>query len=77
LLLSNRNRLTDCERSYALVCGGVSNHLILLVLPSLFSDMDKRMETWGMQGKIDPFKSIYDVCGLCTYPFRKNLILYK
>jgi hypothetical protein len=36
--------------------------IIILVLPSLFSGIDKRMETWGKQGKIDPFKSIYDVC---------------
>jgi sterol 14-demethylase len=30
-------------------------------LPALFSDIDKRVETWGKQGKIDPFKSIYDL----------------
>jgi hypothetical protein len=44
----------------------ISNHLILLILPSLLSDIDKRMETWGTQGKIDPFKSIYDIWGLRT-----------
>ncbi|KAF8815722.1 cytochrome P450 [Phlegmacium glaucopus] len=31
------------------------------VLPSLFSDIDKRMKTWGKQGQMDPFKSIYDL----------------
>ena len=35
----------------------------LLVLPSLLSDIDKRMESWGKEGKMDPFKKIYDVCG--------------
>ncbi|KAF8816057.1 cytochrome P450 [Phlegmacium glaucopus] len=31
------------------------------VLPSLFSDIDKRMKTWRKQGQMDPFKTIYDL----------------
>jgi sterol 14-demethylase len=31
------------------------------VLPTLFSDIEKRMETWGKHGQMDPFQSIYDL----------------
>ena len=68
-LLLNRNRLTDGERSYhsiSLVFNRLIIHRKLLVLPSLFSDIEKRMETWGKQGKMDPFKLISDVCGFRT-----------
>jgi len=30
-------------------------------LPTLFKDMNKRMESWGKEGKIDPFVDIYNM----------------
>ncbi|KAF9482295.1 cytochrome P450 [Pholiota conissans] len=30
-------------------------------LPMLFDDINRRMELWGKEGRIDPFKSIYDL----------------
>ncbi|KIM87727.1 hypothetical protein PILCRDRAFT_62967 [Piloderma croceum F 1598] len=33
----------------------------LIVVPTLFSDINKRMDAWGVEGKINPFKSIYDL----------------
>jgi hypothetical protein len=33
----------------------------LIVVPALFSDINKRMDAWGVEGKINPFKSIYDL----------------
>ncbi|KAF8890286.1 cytochrome P450 [Gymnopilus junonius] len=31
------------------------------VLPSLLGDVNSRMEGWGKQGRMDPFKNIYDL----------------
>lgn len=31
------------------------------VVPTLFADINRRMEAWGTSGKIDPFKDIYDL----------------
>jgi sterol 14-demethylase len=31
------------------------------VIPTLFGDINKRMELWGAEGKMDPFKDIYDL----------------
>ncbi|KAF9457598.1 cytochrome P450 [Collybia nuda] len=31
------------------------------VLPTLFDDMQKRMDSWGKEGRIDPFKHVYDL----------------
>jgi sterol 14-demethylase len=31
------------------------------VAPTLFSDINRRMEAWGTEGKMDPFKNIYDL----------------
>jgi sterol 14-demethylase len=39
----------------------LNRNRLMDALPALFSDIDKRMETWGKQGKIDPFKYIYDL----------------
>ena len=65
-LLLNRNRLTDGEHQ-SVVCNCLIIDIIKkLALPALFSDIDKRVETWGKQGTIDPFKCVYDVRGPCT-----------
>jgi hypothetical protein len=34
---------------------------ILTVLPILLSDISRRMEAWGTEGKMNPFKDIYDL----------------
>jgi sterol 14-demethylase len=31
------------------------------VIPTLFRDVNRRMETWGASGQVDPFKDIYDL----------------
>jgi len=31
------------------------------VLPTLFDDVHRRMKTWGNDGRIDPFKHVYDL----------------
>lgn len=31
------------------------------VIPTLLSDINKRTDAWGMEGKINPFKDIYDI----------------
>jgi len=31
------------------------------VLPALFDDIHARMEGWGKEGRMDPFKDIYNV----------------
>ncbi|KIM88310.1 hypothetical protein PILCRDRAFT_253602 [Piloderma croceum F 1598] len=31
------------------------------VMPTLLSDINKRMDAWGMEGKMNPFKNIYDI----------------
>jgi hypothetical protein len=31
------------------------------VVPTLFNDINRRMEAWGTEGKINPFKDIYDL----------------
>jgi hypothetical protein len=33
----------------------------MLVTPTLLDDMHKRMGSWGTEGKINPFREIYDV----------------
>ena len=35
--------------------------ILYVVLPSLFEDLNRRMKDWGNEGKIDPFKEVYDV----------------
>jgi hypothetical protein len=30
-------------------------------MPTLFADINGRMETWGAEGKMNPFKDIYDL----------------
>ncbi|KAF8182333.1 cytochrome P450 [Pholiota molesta] len=32
-----------------------------LALPTLFDDVNRRMELWGKEGRMDPFKNIYDL----------------
>ena len=55
-----RERLQDCERSH-------NTHLNMLministVLPTLLGDINTRMEAWGLAGKMDPYKDIYDL----------------
>lgn len=34
-----------------------------LALPVLLGDVDHRMSEWGTEGKINPFKEVYDVSG--------------
>ena len=31
------------------------------VIPTVLGDIQDRMDTWGKQGIMDPFKNIYDV----------------
>jgi hypothetical protein len=34
---------------------------IVIVMSTLFSDIHRRMEAWGTDGKMNPFKDIYDL----------------
>ncbi|KAG5652597.1 hypothetical protein H0H81_004428 [Sphagnurus paluster] len=44
------------------------------VLPALFDDVQARMEGWGKEGRMDPFKNIYDVRFICTRQVVFNLL---
>ena len=75
-LLLNKNRLAEGERSYCSISLWFVKVRSLSVLPSLFSGIDKRMETWGKEGKMDPFKTIYDVCCPCTTFLKESHIFH-
>jgi hypothetical protein len=38
------------------------------VLPTLFDDIQRRMDSWGKQGTMDPFKNVYDVSHIFSLP---------
>jgi hypothetical protein len=40
---------------------GVIDMVVYVVLPTLFEDVNKRMDTWGSEGKINPFEDVYKV----------------
>jgi hypothetical protein len=46
----------------------------LQALPTLFDDVNRRMELWGKEGRMDPFKNIYDVCHMLR-PIRLRQII--
>ena len=37
------------------------------VLPTLFDDIQARMDGWGTEGRFDPFKNVYDVKSIPPY----------
>ena len=39
------------------------------VIPTVFGDIQDRMDTWGKQGVMDPSKNVYDVLHLPVVPF--------
>jgi hypothetical protein len=46
----------------------------MLVVPILLDDIHKRMKSWGTEGKINPFREIYDVCFYyCSHQFANTL----
>lgn len=36
-------------------------YVLYPVLPALFKDVNRRMKDWGNEGRIDPFREVYDV----------------
>jgi sterol 14-demethylase len=58
-ILLRKDRLSDGEyRVDRCITGSVN---LSTVIPTLFDDIQNRMDAWGKQGTIDPFKNIYDV----------------
>src|ERR1700722_19735383 len=62
LKIFRRDRLQDGERSRCeplLIVTIPAEYSV--VLPTLFSDINKRMDHWGETGQINPFKDVYDL----------------
>ncbi|KAF9482298.1 cytochrome P450 [Pholiota conissans] len=55
ILFTNKRRLSDSKVGYSI------HDWFLISLPLLFDDVNRRMVMWGKEGRMDPFKDIYDL----------------
>ena len=40
---------------------GHKTYILHPVLPALLEDVNRRMKDWGNEGRVNPFKEVYDV----------------